>query len=416
MAGTKIYEESTIRNLLGDIDNLDIPKENKKLAYKLKATLEAQGRDLRTISRHMYYMRFFLKCLGDKPALKATREDIEVTVSRIREIRKSNGTPLARETIRKTLVTIKLLYKLFVGEGEYYPAQVRWIKITADKTSRLRPNDMLSEDDFLKLIQATPSSMYRALWSVFAEVGLRPFEALQLRRKDLDDSSTPYWITVDGKGERTRTVPLIKSIPFISSYLQEVKLEPKDPLWITWYGYSLGKEKKPLEYDTMARQLQKAAERAGLSSKNIFPYLFRHSAITNMAASGLNDQQIKQIVGHRPGSPMLERYSHLGKEDLRRAVLKENGMQDENNRVESSLKPRVCARCKTLNEPDAIYCKLCSTPLSQAVALEQKHDIENVGYALSEAIKNGNLNEAIEGLAQLILKADYEKKRGKSSS
>lgn len=409
---SKIYEESTIRNLVSDIDKLDIPKGNKELAFKLKAKLEAQGRDLRTISRHMYYMRLFLRCLGKTPALKATREDIEATVSRIRETKKKDGRPLANETIRKTLVTIKLLYKLFLGEDEYYPAQVRWIKITADKTSKLRPADMLSEADFLKLIQATKSSMYRALWAIMGEVGLRPFEALNLKRKDIDDSATPYWITVEGKGNMTRSLPAVEAIPYVASYLEEVKLQPNDPMWITWYGYSLDKDKKPLEYDTMARQLQKAAKRAGLSDRHIFPYLFRHSAITNMAASGMNDQQIKLMAGHAPGSPLLSRYSHLGKEDLKRAVLKRNGME-EDKKAESPLKPRLCGNCKTLNEADSLYCKRCRTPLSLTVALETERHINNAENALDAVLKSDDPKKLKEMLSRMYLKLDYLEKTKK---
>ena len=419
-----IYDVATIRNLLADINNLDIPKENKELAAKLQSKLEAKGVVPRTIARHMYYMRLYLKCLGNVSALKATKEDVEAAVYKIRQTKTRErrtgagmvtmpSKPLAQETVRKTLVTVKLLYKLFLGDGEFFPKQVSWIHYKRETTSKLRPNDMLDEDTLAKLIQATHSSMYKAMWALFGEIGLRPFELLNLKRKDVDLTQVPGMVTVDGKNGDTRTVPIIKAFSYVDAYLQEMKLKPDDPLWVTWYGYEKDAEKKPLEYDTMRRQLSKVVKRAGLDSRRINPYLFRHSAITIMADSGLSDQQIKKMVGHRPGSPMLNRYSHLGTDDLKRAVLKENGMQEATKITESPLKPKECGRCKTLNSADSLYCRLCSSPLALATALETERHIKNGEDALEAVLQSDDPKKLKELLSRLYLKLDYEEKRKK---
>ena len=79
--------------------------------------------------------------------------------------------------------------------------------------------------------------------------------------------------------------------------------------------------------------------------------------------------------------------------------------------TESKLKIQVCFKCRASNGVDMQFCGQCGSALSIEIALEQQQDMKNVGYALAEAIKTGDLNTAIEGLSQLILKADYEKKR-----
>ena len=123
----------------------------------------------------------------------------------------------------------------------------------------------------------------------------------------------------------------------------------------------------------------------------------------------MNEQQMKIFFGWTGSSTMAGTYVHMSGKQLDSAFLKSRGMELESPKAE--IKARVCPRCKYPNGTDVRYCGICGSPLDLATAMQMDKDTNNVGYALTEAIQKGDLNSAIEGLSQLVLKADYEKKK-----
>lgn len=364
-------EEHLLGSILKRIDsNRKVPKESRQYVRKYLDWLRAQGVVARTQERHIYYLEKFLLCLPTGVKIdKAGKEDVEHAVAKMRSLKKEDGQPLAEETLRKAFVTLKLFYKHFLGEDEFYPKNVRWLKATANRDSKIKPSDLISEEEFTKLIAATRNVMFRAILACFYESALRPFELLSLKRKDLNLDETPAHITVYGKGDFNRTIPLIKCVPYLSAYLNTVKLGPDDPLFIEWYGYSPSTGKKPLEYAALNRALKRIAKDAGINHRRVWLYALRHSSITNMAAAGLGDQVLKKVAGWKQ-SAMLERYSHLHMGHVDKAMMEMNGIEVP-ERKESKTKPRVCPRCNYINDANMTFCGRCGSALDMATALNE---------------------------------------------
>ena len=60
----------------------------------------------------------------------------------------------------------------------------------------------------------------------------------------------------------------------------------------------------------------------------IYPHLFRHSRLTELAASGYsNEALLKKFAGWTPGSNMAEVYFHLDDADVKNMLLIENGLE-----------------------------------------------------------------------------------------
>ena len=126
--------ESEIINMLTKIEHSNTNLENKKLIKNFIQFLRAQGKKPRTIMRYSYSFIKILPMLPDnKPLLKCSKEDI------IRVVDKINAMPLAEITKTKFKITLKVVFKHFVGEDEFYPPQIRWIKTSSKDTNQILP-------------------------------------------------------------------------------------------------------------------------------------------------------------------------------------------------------------------------------------------------------------------------------------
>ncbi len=156
--------------------------------------------------------------------------------------------------------------------------------------------------------------------------------------------------------------------------------------------------------------LHKVALRAGIDPKKCYPYAFRHRWASIMA-SKISNAALEQVMGWVPGSDMHKVYQHMNPNAASDEIRRAYGMKPRDETV-LKVEEQVCPVCGYVNPPDAIHCLKCGNYLKQDVAItNMSKDIDSVSKAMAEAIKGGDLNKAIEGLAQLILKAEYEKKR-----
>ena len=166
------------REIANTIDKIEksTNSENKKLVEDFVQFLRAQGKKPRTIERYLYTLTKILPMLpGNKPLIKCSKDDL------IKVVDKINGLPVSEVTKLKCKITLKVIFKHFVGEDEYYPKEVRWIKTTSKDTNQILPSDLLTNDDIAKLLQATRNLRDRAIISLMADAPLRPHELLGLK-------------------------------------------------------------------------------------------------------------------------------------------------------------------------------------------------------------------------------------------
>ncbi len=136
----------------------------------------------------------------------------------------------------------------------------------------------------------------RLIVSVLYCTGVRRAELIGLRIGDVDFSRRT--MTVRGKGDKVREIPLVPSLcKEISLYLQSVETmvgHPRsadEPLAVTGKGLKL----YPVFID---RAIKRALGRIGSISGRKSPHVLRHSLATELLDEGADLNSIKELLGH----------------------------------------------------------------------------------------------------------------------
>ncbi len=124
-------------------------------------------------------------------------------------------------------------------------------------------------------------------------LGCRVSELIHLNLEDFN--ATESWVSITGKGDRQRLLPLSKDLyELLSFYLKESR-----PLFVKTKIQSLffnNKGKRPSRVDIW-RWLKKWSQRAGFDDvKN--PHSFRHGCATGLLEQGADLRSIQKLLGH----------------------------------------------------------------------------------------------------------------------
>ncbi|MCL4363133.1 tyrosine-type recombinase/integrase [Candidatus Marsarchaeota archaeon] len=389
--------QGNAKHVMNRIDsNLSISEANKKHIIDLVTYLQARGAKPNTIDKYVYHYEKIINLIGhEKDILKAKRPELETALARL------NGLKLSEEEKRKVKVTIKAIYKHFLGEDLYYPKQIAWIKTSGSKNKML-PQDLLTEEDVLKLIHFAKDLRDKALIALLFDTGMRIGELSGLKVKDIDTGSSVAHVTVNGK-TGMRRIPITFSVPYVTQYINTLNnVKPNSPLWLatgTWENTG-----RSIDQNGIRLMLKRLSKKAGIN-KRIYPHLFRHSR-ASIYANKLTEQQLKVYFGWTGDSKMAATYVHLSGRDIDNAIIQAYGGKPDVAAEEVKLKVKICARCQFDNPVDAKYCNRCGSPLDISTAvLEERTSIE-IRNSLMESIKDPKLLEEI--VHQYLL----EKKKG----
>ena len=378
-------------------DNRDLSANTRKAVLEYGEHMKANGLTDRTINKNLYCLATFLKTIGSKDVLKLTREDVEKSMATLER------SAYAAKTKQNVKITVRAFYKHLLGQDEYFPPLVRWIKTSITASKKYTPDDILTEQDIRKMLDVTGDPRDAALIAVLYDSGARVGELLNMKVKDIDLQSTPGHARLTGK-TGTRIVPLIFSVPYVARYLDSyTNKKPESPLWHTIGTWS--QKGAALDRAGVARVLKKAAERAGIS-KPTNPHAFRHARAT-WAANRLSDQLLKNFFGWTNGSRMAEVYVALSGRDLDDAWLQANG-QPIPEKHEPVLKAIPCPKCKYENPTTASYCQRCGAPLDISIAMKTE---EAQKAAISTAVNPDDIQFLVKQLVDMEL--EKRKKKGK---
>ena len=374
-----------------------LSSNSRSLIREHIAYLQAQGRDTKTLIKHLYCLKVFVDFAEGKMDFKAlTRKDIEKIIAKLES---SDYKP---ESKRNVKAVVKGFWKHAFGQDEFYPEPIRWIKTTTRRKDKLMPEGILSEEDIMKLLDAANNVRDKAIIATLFDSGIRVGELLSMKRKDVDLEGNPAHIVVNGK-TGPRRIPILFSVPYLATYLNEQKLrKPGEYLWNvvgSWAGLT-----QRADYSAIRMMLQRVAKRAGID-KRVNPHSFRHARATDYA-SRLSDQQLKMLFGWVGGSRMAETYVHLSGKDIDNSVLEANGYKPVEMQA-PKLKVQLCPRCHLANEPTAQYCSRCGSPLSIDVALLEERTQK---AAVKSAVDPQTIAEIVDTIITERLKG---KKKGK---
>lgn len=250
-------------------------------------------------------------------------------------------------TRRDYLITLKY-YLRYIGRDE----EANKIRATVKKSEirKLLPQNLLTEEEVEKLINATKNLMYRAAIRLLWEGGLRIGELLGLRKTDVVPTEYGFRIMVNGK-TGVRPVPIIESAPDLAKWMEICKT---DKLF-------------PIKYYAFRMYLKKLMKKAGIN-KRVYPHLFRHSRATYLSKKRVGESVLKKYFGWAEDSRMPAIYIHLAGDDVEEIMLEQYKLRE---RKETIL---LCPRCRHPNTKGSIYCSRCGSPLDvrQIITYEEK--------------------------------------------
>src|SRR5712691_155538 len=194
---------------------------------------------------------------------------------------------------------------------------------------RLSPDEILTLPEVNKLMAAANSLRDRAMIALLWETGARIHEVCALTIANVKQFASKenggamhlrvFFPKVKVAGEEHASY-LIESVSHITAWLKaHPDKRPDAPLFPSARG-------TPLTRNTAEKIIKRTAERAAIG-KHVYPHLFRHSRCTHLLRIGVPEAQVKKLLGWKPNSPMLARYSHLVDRDAYAALLRASGLE-----------------------------------------------------------------------------------------
>lgn len=334
---------------------LALSEANKRVILEYKDyRLGRESRHVSTIEKDVRFLVRIANWLDQKPLKEIADADMSRLKGKVRELGIKDF---------DFMKVIKHFLK-WVYDGDYpkwlNKDRVGWKKVVKN------PEEMLTSEDFLKLIETAEHPRDKAFIAVLCESGMRIGELLNLHVGDVrfERSGAALYLPDKEEGAKTgfRRVLLVWSTPYLSSWMQShpYKKDAKSPLWT---NYGTTKHNQPLGYGGACKLLDVAGNRAGIK-KPLNPHHVRHSAAT-IASQFLTDAQMRIRFGWTPESSMPGIYTHLSGKDIDSAICRMNGVEINEDELKDRIPQlRKCARCKAVNPPTADKCDTCGWDLS----------------------------------------------------
>ncbi len=169
----------------------------------------------------------------------------------------------------------------------------------------------LSAREVEAIVKAAKSPRDRALIRLFVETGIRRFEAANIERRDLDETSRVLMVRY-GKGNKARRIPLTaETVGELASLREHQK-------------YIFGSSRKgPLSLRQINRIVAGAAKAAGVRHPNqsrihVTCHLLRHTFARLWKASGGSIESLSAILGHASVKTTWDTYGRESLGDIQR--------------------------------------------------------------------------------------------------
>ncbi|MDI6708777.1 MAG: tyrosine-type recombinase/integrase, partial [Candidatus Thermoplasmatota archaeon] len=193
-----------------------ISEKAKKKILQFQEDCLANGLSAARILRYLDDLPRIAQLLDNKFE-KPSVDDIKKVV---REIDKKDISPVSKQEFKKT---IKKFYKWLNGSNEY-PSCVQWIKSSRKLNNNKLPEELLTEEEVKKMINASGNPRDRAIIATLWESGCRAGEMLLLRIKHVSFEETLTKIVVQGK-TGMRRIPLLDSTPYLTDWIENHPLK-----------------------------------------------------------------------------------------------------------------------------------------------------------------------------------------------
>lgn len=210
---------------------------------------------------------------------------------------------LAGTSLQRALSALRSFYKFHLqGSGRSNPAQ----GVQAPKSPRHLPKT-LDTDSVQQLLTIDGddwlSRRDRAILELFYSSGLRLSELVDLNLGDLDLADR--LVTVTGKGQKTRTLPIGR---FAITALQHW-INARAELNADTAAVFLSKRGQRLGQRAIQLRLKKHSVQQGMA-QHVHPHMLRHSFASHMLESSGDLRAVQELLGHA-NLTTTQVYTHL---------------------------------------------------------------------------------------------------------
>ena len=266
----------------------------RRLAHERKLsalTVEAYGRDARQ------YLAFLTDRFGAPPTVSdfvdCAPADLRAFLARRR------AEAIGGRSLQRALSALRSLAKHIAREGGGEASALGAVR--APKAPRRLPRPLAPEDAKAVATTAPREGEAREQWILARDAavlalcygaGLRISEALAIKRADAPVGDAEA-ITVVGKGQKTRSAPVIAPVRrAVEAYLAlcPYALKPEGPLFV-------GAKGGPLSPRIVQMAMERMRGALGLPD-TATPHALRHSFATHLLARGGDLRTIQDLLGH----------------------------------------------------------------------------------------------------------------------
>jgi len=381
-----------------------------------------------TQTKYLDRLILFLKWVN-KDFDKLTKQDLIDLI----DTNLTQNNNYSKSTKSSYRIIVRRFFQWFKGspQGEY-PIEVSWMRGGMDKSKNQKnPEDMLSDEDIEKMVNATAHPRNKAFIITLAESGCRIGEILTLTIKKICFDNNGCFFKVKGKtGERR--VRVVNATPYLHAWLNvhPNKEDPDAPLFINVgttqnINNNLNENnnykmqwKYCMSYAAARKLLQVAAKKAGIT-KPINPHNFRHSRATKLCSLGISGNILNEYFGWTQASRSVSTYLHLSGKQVDDTLLnKAYGMATQESNPQPKMFPIKCFSCGELNSHNVSRCKRCNTLIGSPSNddLEEQKNTTQLLKLFGEMIeKNGDFKtQFIETMKKEIvsdIQLSYKKEK-----
>lgn len=259
----------------------------------LRHTAMEKGRSANTVAAYRRDLERWAERLGNRAVGTVSAADITDHLAKLR----SEG--LASSSITRALSSIRSFHRFLVAEGiaEVDPTGS---VLAPGRTQRLPK--ALTIEQVTALLESTPSDTPvglrdRALLELLYATGGRVSEVVTLAVDDVRPDEVSDVITLTGKGNKQRIVPLGT---FARDAIDAYLVRGRPALLAKGAGTPklfLGARGGPLTRQNAFLIIRASAERAGITQR-ISPHTLRHSCATHLLRGGADIRVVQELLGH----------------------------------------------------------------------------------------------------------------------
>jgi len=227
-------------------------------------------------------------------------------------------------------------------------------KYNDKKNTELIELDLLTREDLEQILKYS-NFQYKVLFMILYDGGLRIDEALNLREKDIKFISKPKHTVLKIIKSKTdkRDVPVVEADQYIKQYLEMNDFEPEDKL----FDFKNNTTVNNYLNFIFKKLIKKHPEQ--WKGRRLYPHLFRHSRMTELARGGANESQLIKFGGWSADSNVVKIYIHLVDKDITNLI---TGTIVE---APKPKKPKMCGICNTENSQINLFCWKCGNVFSE---------------------------------------------------